>query len=56
MGGVGGFVPPLGPFLSKRGRGRSNLSVTPRCGSLLLSAAADVRSTDDVIAPEGLEA
>ena len=33
--------------------GRSNPPVTSRCGSLLFSASADVRSSDDVIAFEG---
>ena len=33
--------------------GRSNPSVIFRCGSLLLSVSADVRSSDDVIAFEG---
>ena len=34
-------------------RGQSNPSVTSRCGSLLRSVSADVRSSDDVIAFEG---
>ena len=44
-----GCIVPLSPP-SKWGR--SNLPVTSRCGSLLLSVSADVRSADDVIAPK----
>ena len=39
---------------SSRGNGvRSNLSVASRCGGLLPSASADVRSSADVVAFEG---
>ena len=36
------------------GEGRRNPPATSRCGSLLPSASADPRSSDDVIAFEGL--
>ena len=42
---MGCFVPPFST--------NNNLSVAPRCGSLVLSLSADARSSDDVIAFEG---
>ena len=39
--------------LRRKGEGRCNPSVTPRCGSLRPSIHADVRCIDDVIAIEG---
>ena len=45
------IVPPLD---RRRGDDASNPSASSRCGSLLLSIAADVRSADDVIAFEGM--
>ena len=40
-------------FAPLRRDGRSNLLATARCGSLLLSFSADVRTSDDVIGFKG---
>ena len=50
---MGGFVSPP---LREGGGGEATPPATSRCGSLLLSLPADVRSLDDVIAFEGTRA